>query len=87
MNETAYDPLLLQGSAGANASTNKVLYIAVQRMRKGEVAEVVTVSTWAQGDAGSTNVTPEVLPYQPMRYRIRVLEKWPEEEEDDEADK
>ena len=83
MNETAYDPMLLQGSAGANVSTDKVLYIAVQGMRKGEVAEVVTVSTWAQGDAGSTTVTPEVLPYQPMRYRIRVLEKWPEETEDE----
>lgn len=83
LNETAYDPMLLQGSAGANVSTDKVLYIAVQGMRKGEVAEVVTVSTWAQGDAGSTTVTPEVLPYQPMRYRIRVLEKWPEETEDE----
>lgn len=79
-----YDPQLILPSSGSNVNSNKVLYIATPFMRKGEVAEVVTVSTWAQGDNGDQNSTPEVLPYQPMRYRIHVLEKWPLDDEEEE---
>lgn len=75
--EAAYDPMTVTPSLGENYSVNKVLFIAAPKMRKGEVAEVVTVSTWAQGDEGDSESTPEILPYQPMRYRIHVLEKWP----------
>lgn len=73
-NESAYDALVTTPSVGENASVDKALYIAVLRMRKGEVAEVVTVSTWAHGDSGNSSSTPEILPYQPMRYEIHVME-------------
>ena len=78
--ETAYESLAILPAAGSNATVNKVFYIAAPLMRKGEVAEVVTVSTWAHGDTGDASSTPEILPYQPMRYKIYILEN---EEEDD----
>lgn len=70
---TDYQSLAITPSSGANTSTHKVLYMAVTSMRKGETAEVVTVSTWAYGDSGNSSSTPEILPYQPLRYIIRVL--------------
>lgn len=83
--ETAYDPMLVTPSVGGNYATNKVLFIAAPKMRKGEVAEVVTVSTWAQGDEGDSESKPEILPYQPMRYRIHILEKWPVEDDSEDT--
>ena len=80
--ETAYEPLSLTPSSGSNASENNVLYIAVPHMRKGETAEVVTVSTWAHGDSGNSSSTPEILPYQPMRYKIYVVDDKEEDEDD-----
>ncbi|HJE87588.1 hypothetical protein, partial [Rikenella microfusus] len=79
--ETAYEPLSLTPSSGSNASENNVLYIAVPHMRKGETAEVVTVSTWAHGDSGNSSSTPEILPYQPMRYKIYVVDDKEEDED------
>ena len=73
-NEAGYEALAVQPSSGENATVNKVLYIAAPMMRKGEVAEVVTVSTWAHGDAGDASSTPEILPYQPMRYKIYITD-------------
>lgn len=70
-----YDALAVSPSMASNASTNNALYIALTQMKKGEVAEVVTVSTWAHGDSGDASSTPEILPYQPMRYIIYVLEE------------
>lgn len=78
--ETAYESLALTPASGVNAAVNKVLFIAAPLMRKGEVAEVVTVSTWAHGDTGDASSTPEILPYQPMRYKIHIMEN------DDEGD-
>lgn len=83
--ESAYDPMTVLPSAGENYTSNKVLFIVAPKMRKGEVAEVVTVSTWAQGDEGDSESTPEVLPYQPMRYRIHILEKWPVEDDSEDT--
>lgn len=81
-NESAYEPLVILPASGANVTVNKVFFIAVPHMRKGEVAEVVTVSTWAHGDSGDPTSTPEILPYQPMRYRIYVREKQEDETEE-----
>lgn len=72
--ESAYESLSILPSSGENVMVNKVLYIAAPLMRKGEVAEVVTVSTWAHGDAGDVSSTPEILPYQPMRYKIHIVD-------------
>lgn len=77
---TVYDALSLTPSSGDNASVNKAIYMALPYMRKGEVAEVVTVSTWAHGDSGDASSIPEILPYQPMRYKIYTLKS---EDEDD----
>lgn len=80
--ETSYDAMTVQPASGANYSEHKAIFIAVEHMRKGEVADIVTVSSWAQGDSGNTNQTPEVLPYQPMRYRIYVVDDTQEDEEE-----
>lgn len=77
-----YQYLPITPTSGANTTYHKVLYMAVTSMRKGETAEVVTVSTWAYGDSGNSSSTPEVLPYQPLRYIIRVMEDEEEEEDD-----
>lgn len=71
---SAYESIPISPASGTNAAVNKVLYIAVPYLRKGEVADIVTVSTWAHGDEGSSSSTPEILPYQPMKYRIYVME-------------
>ena len=77
-----YQYLSITPTSGANTTYHKVLYMAVTSMRKGETAEVVTISTWAYGDSGNSSSTPEVLPYQPLRYIIRVMEDEEEEEDD-----
>ena len=84
--ETSYDPMVVQPASGANYSEHKAIFIAVEHMRKGEVADIVTVSSWAQGDSGNTNQTPEVLPYQPMRYRIYIVDDTQEDEEEGSED-
>lgn len=60
-----------------------VLYLTIPHMRKGEVAEVVTMSTWVFGNAGASGMTPEILPYQPMYFKIYTME---DEEEDEDED-
>lgn len=60
--ETSYDAMLVQPASGANYTEHKAIFIAVPHMRKGEVADIVTVSTWAQGDSGNSSSTPEILP-------------------------
>lgn len=79
--ESAYESLAILPSSGSNVTVNKVLYIAAPLMRKGEVAEVVTVSTWAHGDSGDASSTPEILPYQPMRYKIYIVDDNKQDEE------
>lgn len=69
-----YEPLPVTPSLAPHVLENNVLYIVLPRMRKGEVAEVVTVSSWAHGDSGNASSTPEILPYQPMRYIIHAME-------------
>lgn len=72
-----YEPIVILPLSEPQAQTQKVLYLTVPNMRKGEIAEVVTVSTWSFGNNGNSSATPEILPYQPMVYRIHVLEKAP----------
>ncbi|MDE6499509.1 MAG: hypothetical protein K2K83_02245 [Rikenella sp.] len=81
--ESSYDPVYVTPSSAANISENNVLYIVLPRMRKGEVAEVVTVSTWAHGDSGNASSTPEILPYQPMRYLIYASDGEEDKDEDE----
>lgn len=85
-NLTAYEAIPITPSAGTNVSVNNALYITLPRMRRGEVAEVVTVSTWVQGDSGNAMNTPEILPYQPMRYVIHTVNKNKEKDEEEDDD-
>lgn len=54
---------------------HKVIYMVLPHMRRGEVAEAITVSHWAFGQDGKSTAKPEILPYQPLLYKIYALEE------------
>lgn len=57
-----------------NSPVSVVLNRAVLNMKKGEIADVITISSWSdQGNSGTFSTTPQVLPFQPTLYTIRVL--------------
>lgn len=79
--EGAYEARSISPSVYENVD-QKALYLAVLYMRKGESADVVVGSYWAYGYEGVADGAPEVQPYHPMLYRITILEKGPESEEE-----
>lgn len=68
--EQDYVAYTVNNSDGNTTILNKAYYIAIQKMRKGEIAEVISTSNWAFGATGLPNNVPEILPYQPVRYII-----------------
>lgn len=57
-----------------SSSLDQVFSYALSRMRKGEVAEVYTISLYTEdGNVGKTAGKPQILPYQPTRYLIKAL--------------
>lgn len=72
--ETAsYEPILISSITGDVNVSNKAFFFAKERMRKGETAEVISISNWAYGSVGVVSKTPEILPYQSVKYIVYTL--------------
>lgn len=57
-------------------SESKLFSKVYLKMRKGEEAEVVVTSEWTEnGTEGSADNKPQILPYAPRLYKIKVLSK------------
>lgn len=78
--KTKYKPSKITlGSSEFSAVFNKV----VPKMRRGEEVEVVTVSKWTvNGNNGSEYNVPQILPYQPRYFYIRLLTQEEENSQD-----
>lgn len=77
-----YNPVRVDISTlGPAQVDHKVIYMVLPHMRRGEVAEAVTVSHWAYGQNGRSDLKPEILPYQPLLYKIHALENTNEDDD------
>lgn len=61
-----------------NALTGTYLVFpkTVIKMRKGESAEVLAASWWGAGMQGSLSATPQMLPFESLRYQIKVIDEY-----------
>lgn len=71
--ESYYIPSFLAPKSMAEEEAKTIFKVGTRKMRRGETAEFITISVFGQGNAGTPNGKPEVLPYQPTIYRIYVL--------------
>lgn len=67
MSQTAFQ------EAAADTSQNGVFAKVLLNLQRGEAAEVVATSRWSTGNGGKEANVPQILPFQPMLFRIRVL--------------
>lgn len=71
--ENSYTPILVTSIDGEANIAHKAYFFAKERMRKGETAEVISISNWAYGSSGAVSNKPEVLPYQAVKYIIYAM--------------
>lgn len=79
--EDTYNPIVVSTTVGENYTEQKIYPIVVERMRKGETAEVIVMSLWTYGNEGKPANNPEISPYQPLRYIIKTQDKSVSEDE------
>lgn len=64
--------------SNANFTTTTGTYLVypkvVLKMRKGEIAEALSVSWWGPGMSGDITAKPQILPYESLRYMIEVVD-------------
>lgn len=73
----AYEPLFMNQTdfekAAADTTKDGVFAKVLLNLQRGEAAEVVATSRWTTGNGGKESNVPQILPFEPMLLRIRVL--------------
>lgn len=59
--------------AASDTTSNGIFAKAFLNMKTGQTVEVVATSRWCDGNAGVVGNIPQVLPYEPMKYKIRTM--------------
>lgn len=84
--ENRYNPASAENTSGEtygvkrlapneNNGLPRALYECLVKMRKGETAEIISVSTWTtQGNTGSFSYTPQIMPFQPIKYLVEIAD-------------